>query len=1731
MSRTESNSDVMRGPALESLEPRLLLSASSNLFDFDAASFLGGSNTADAVRGAVIQSDGTVVLAANISDASPGGVTPVLLDSATASTSGAIVRLSSDGQTVLSVSRLADKVLDLSNDASGNLYVASYTDGFYKLNADASAVLWNKTAADLGFANVQRIDAGPTGYVAALGGGSLDSGTNLGGNVSIFDAAGTQLGAVSGGKWKNDVAIDEASQTVVFLGYRNATDGASGLPVQISYYRGVDYTGAVKYTGYDWSGDPSSPDYLNAPENNMADTRGYRAEIGDDGYLYLAFESAGGNNLFNQDPFDVMTNVALAGGDSFHVPYNTGANHITYFGRYDAGTGDYVVGNHILTRLGDGEGNTIRVQEGNIHADADGRVYVTGSSAWGLPLETHPANPGGTSFNPGVNGNYLGGAYLLVMDSTLGSREFTTRLVGDWGRAIDTRSIGGGSYQMVFGGDTDEELYILNAEQPTSGGGKDGWYGVVTDSDGDPANSAPTAAFTGTQIATGPGTVTLELDATGSTDPDSDPLTYIWHFGDDTRAEGAVVQHTFSVYANSTVTLTVLDDSTGWSQESLIIGPPDATFAMDPGAGTAPATISFDASATTDPSDDPATLTYHWDFGDGSTATGVTTNHTYQTGGIYEVILTVTDPVGATGIDTQTLGIARDGGYAIRLDFENTGGTHNWTEPGYLSADLVLYDPAVGYGYSYLDSNISTSGNWPDVSPRGLWADGHQFSKYPSDPELDTNYLVDVPNGDYTVLLRTAHRDGHTFPGVIAEGERVLGTVQSNTTHNTYRFNTTVTDGQLTLSPIRPYWTISGLEIIDIGPADQPDDTNSFVMDPNLGEAALEVGFDAAGHADDTGLSYQWDFGDMTNGSGVETSHTYATAGVYDVTLTVSGGAGNRIVDFGGDYGGGGSIDGVRSIKGIDLDSDGNDDDTITYIPLGLQPTGAMADVSADGARPSGRIFGGIAGRRIDDPNGSGSFSMGITNNGSSDYFNLRDQPGSPGVEHHGLLMWIKEDFLNGAHAQQVAFDASSSMTISLIRWENLDAGRFVVQDGDTFYVSQATFSGSGDHTIDPNATNWAVYTPEYSYGLNFDQDGAAFAPHTFTDIQSVGVLLERDAGATARVWYRVDGFEVDAAIAPVTGTVTVIDPLPRVTITATDPIANENGDTGEFTVTRTGPTTDPMDVLYVVSGTASDIDYVPTPLLTGQVTIPAGSATAGILITPSDDSIADGDETITLDIIHSPDYYANKPSQATVTIVDDEIAFVNFGGDYVSTSQALRPTEGNGVVSTGDFDGDGNSDDTMTRYTFSLVDPLSPAIGGSYNGPSAEFFGGVVAIAYDGTDSGFSTRNVGENGANDRVSLRYQKYPPLADFDTTWVWTADGFLDDATAKILGANTVFSIGFSRAESLGQMRWLLGDGVNFYVSEQTFYGDTTWTGQQVADSMWALYTPTATDIDFDASAATFDVPITDIPVLAAGYITDVDGDVGGARFWNEFQAFSVLEGDNVAPEIVSVERTPGEVTRPNKLDSLRVTFSEDLIANINASALSLFNETTGLPVDLSSALFSYDRGTLTAEWDLTPLNLPAGRYVATLDADALGDESGNALDGDGDGAAGGDYVSNLMVALDGDLDLDGTVAFREAATAVANLGLTGAVWADGDSNADGVIGLSDAVAALNNIDATINVTPPAALETSLAQSSVSPAPAYVPAATNAQTSGVDWSWLGQDSEDSEVDLLSLSVPIL
>src|SRR5262249_54306433 len=123
--------------------------------------------------------------------------------------------------------------------------------------------------------------------------------------------------------------------------------------------------------------------------------------------------------------------------------------------------------------------------------------------------------------------------------------------------------------------------------------------------------------------------------------------------------------------------------------------------------------------------------------------------------------------------------------------------------------------------------------------------------------------------------------------------------------------------------------------------------------------------------------------------------------------------------------------------------------------------------------------------------------------------------------------------------------------------------------------------------------------------------------------------------------------------------TVTIADqPTPIITIDATDPSASEIGpDAGTFTFTRVGATTFQLTVTYTIGGTAvnnSDYDFI-----VASVTFPAGETNATRTITPNDDALVEGPETVVLTLQEGAHYDVGAAATDTVTIGDQPTPIV----------------------------------------------------------------------------------------------------------------------------------------------------------------------------------------------------------------------------------------------------------------------------------------------------------------------------------------------------------------------------------------------------------------------------------------------------------------------------------------
>jgi hypothetical protein len=127
---------------------------------------------------------------------------------------------------------------------------------------------------------------------------------------------------------------------------------------------------------------------------------------------------------------------------------------------------------------------------------------------------------------------------------------------------------------------------------------------------------------------------------------------------------------------------------------------------------------------------------------------------------------------------------------------------------------------------------------------------------------------------------------------------------------------------------------------------------------------------------------------------------------------------------------------------------------------------------------------------------------------------------------------------------------------------------------------------------------------------------------------------------------------------------------LPVVSVSASGNPA-EGGGTGTFTFTRTGNLKNALTATYTLGGTAiNGTDY---DALSGAISIPAGSASASVTLNPIDDEIAEGTESVILNLSPSSSYSTGQVEVAKRDIADNDVN--NVSGTLKWSTKAAAPT------------------------------------------------------------------------------------------------------------------------------------------------------------------------------------------------------------------------------------------------------------------------------------------------------------------------------------------------------------------------------------------------------------------------------------------------------------------------
>lgn len=312
--------------------------------------------------------------------------------------------------------------------------------------------------------------------------------------------------------------------------------------------------------------------------------------------------------------------------------------------------------------------------------------------------------------------------------------------------------------------------------------------------------------------------------------------------------------------------------------------PPTASFTSTLSGRT----VTTDAAASSDA--DGTVVGYAWDFGDGSVASGPQAVHTYTSAGSHVITLTVTDDRGATGTVTQTVVVGNASPVAsftssvvkLAVNFDATGSkdpdgtvaSYAWlfgdgttgtgVKPSHTYAAAGSYTVTL----TVTDNDGASAGASSSVAPVANIAPVAAFTAAVSKHmvSLDASSSSDA---DGTLA---------SYAWDFGDGTTGAGNVTSHTytAAGSFVITLTVTDND----------GATGSANRTVVSSDNQPPVAVFSTSVNK----LVVSVDATGSSDPDGTiaSYAWDFGDGATAAGITATHTYAAAGPFIVTLTVT---------------------------------------------------------------------------------------------------------------------------------------------------------------------------------------------------------------------------------------------------------------------------------------------------------------------------------------------------------------------------------------------------------------------------------------------------------------------------------------------------------------------------------------------------------------------------------------------------------------------------------------------------------------------------------------------------------------------------------------------------------------------------------------------------------------------------------------------------------------------------
>lgn len=451
-------------------------------------------------------------------------------------------------------------------------------------------------------------------------------------------------------------------------------------------------------------------------------------------------------------------------------------------------------------------------------------------------------------------------------------------------------------------------------------------------------------------------------------------LAWFWEFGDGRTSRGRHPVHSYAGPGSYPVRLTVIDDAlrVGSSTFLATAAPPVsaqkpvARYSINAVRGRTPFVFEGDASASTD---DGHLVSFAWKttlrdepWGNSSpmVAFGPTGRFVFNAPGVHVVTLEVTDDAGqsdsasfevealAPGLSTLPPLVidnrAREASFAGAWERGQPiiGFLVKWLfRAGLEDAEPVVVQAARAFtGADFLQSTqIGDSAEFrPPIAEAGLYQVAVRYPTGSHEPPLDVTVVH--AGGESHVALNHS----------VAPGDwQLLGTFRFDPgSAGCVRFARERATQEVYADAVR--WT----------PVGSGTRASFDVVSQDSARVPSAISFDGTGSSSDTAIAdYAWDFGDGGRGSGSNPNHTFAAAGTYPVTLTVTDDRG-------------GSASCVQTVR---------------VLPA-LTPPVAVADVAVT-AGASGRVIH-FSGSGSSDPDGiacyAWDFGDGTTFSGPEGY-------------------------------------------------------------------------------------------------------------------------------------------------------------------------------------------------------------------------------------------------------------------------------------------------------------------------------------------------------------------------------------------------------------------------------------------------------------------------------------------------------------------------------------------------------------------------------------------------------------------------------------------------------------------------------------------------------------------------------------------------------------------------